>query len=278
MPTKSPTKANHVTIGHLKEIVSMPTMERILERQFVSIGARLSVDTGSAVRVDIRRDARGEYFEMRLPTSASADVVNTDARHRHLLLLVNEAGEKSHYLCGHDERHWFVAAIPESERGVVDVKTAQQALMPPAVRRAAGNIRIRHRHRRRNAAYLRQGEWFFIREPDLNPLPWMVLRHEPLSRGRGKFHMMEFAFRRGGTEVMVNDQYPGGLTDREYRALPENVRNRGNWRRMTRDAQVFAMGRIAHPDHATIVLNSWHRVFVNTESGARAMRHLAFLD
>ena len=29
---------------------------------------------------------------------------------------------------------------------------------------------------------------------------------------------------------------------------------------------------------ATIVLKGWHRVFMNTESLSRAMRHAAFLD
>ena len=33
-----------------------------------------------------------------------------------------------------------------------------------------------------------------------------------------------------------------------------------------------------HPDHATVVLPGWHRVLMNTEQGARAMRHVVFLD
>ena len=51
-----------------------------------------------------------------------------------------------------------------------------------------------------------------------------------------------------------------------------------NWRVMTRDANVYARGRVRHADHKTIVLHGWHQVVMNTESQAQAMRHVAFLD
>jgi hypothetical protein len=47
---------------------------------------------------------------------------------------------------------------------------------------------------------------------------------------------------------------------------------------MRRDPVVHVRRRISHPDHATINLSSWHRVLLNTESGARASTHVAFLD
>jgi hypothetical protein len=49
-------------------------------------------------------------------------------------------------------------------------------------------------------------------------------------------------------------------------------------RRMVRDPELYAKGAVRHPDHNTIVLRGWHRVLMNTEQGARAMRHVAFLD
>jgi hypothetical protein len=51
------------------------------------------------------------------------------------LLLVRGAGEKRKFLCGQDERHWFVAAIPESAP-VGTVRQAKEALKPPDVRAA----------------------------------------------------------------------------------------------------------------------------------------------
>ncbi len=74
------------------------------------------------VTVDIRRDERGEYFDVRHRSDVSVEVLDVKRADRHLLLMVREPTEsagretKSKFLCGHDERSWFVAAIPESVR------------------------------------------------------------------------------------------------------------------------------------------------------------------
>ncbi len=47
---------------------------------------------------------------------------------------------------------------------------------------------------------------------------------------------------------------------------------------MQRNPGVFVKGRVSHPDHRTIHLRGWHRVVMNTETQAPAMRHVAFLD
>ena len=108
----------------------MPAKDEVLERQFVSIGARARfVSPGAnSVSFNVRRDRRGEYFELGFSATALPSILNTDRRRRHLLLLVSVDGQKSRFLCGHDERHWFVAAIPEDERGVVNVAAARRAL------------------------------------------------------------------------------------------------------------------------------------------------------
>ena len=76
----------------------------------------------------------------------------------------SEGGEKSKFLCGFDERHWFEAAIPEWASAVRGVASAQDALQPEAVREAVARVRPHDRFRHRNAAYVRQGEWFFLPE------------------------------------------------------------------------------------------------------------------
>ena len=80
-------------------------------------------------------------------------MVDVDRRGRHLLLLVRDGGEKSKFLCGHDERHWFVAAVPEDARGVAGVATAKVALQPEDVRAAVDRQRPKDQFRRRNAAF-----------------------------------------------------------------------------------------------------------------------------
>ena len=152
----------------------MPAMNEIIERRFGFIGARARLIAAPAtgrVTIDVRRHRDREHFELRLPNTASAAVLDADKSARHLL-----------------------------------------------------------------------------------------------------------AFRRGGTTVYVSRVHPTGLTQEKFDALSDDDRRKQSWRQMVRDASVFAKGRIRHADHATLVLREWNQVFMNTEPGARAMRHVAFLD
>jgi hypothetical protein len=131
---------------------------------------------------------------------------------------------------GNDEHHWFVAAIPEKAR-ITTVAEAREALKPSDVHNRQAGLPSKLRSRRRNPAFVRQGEWFFVAMPSsFAPKANLVLCNEPLTRGRGS------------------------------------------------NTAVFVRGRIRHADHVTVVLDTWHRVFMNTESEANAMRHVAFLD
>jgi hypothetical protein len=94
------------------------------------------------------------------------------------------------------------------------------------------------------------------------PLAAHVLRDEPLRRGRGDAHVLQFAFRRGGEVVWVYGRHPTGIGEAAYERSPE----------------LYAKGAVRHPDHATIHLASWHRVLMHTEQRAQAMQHVAFLD
>jgi hypothetical protein len=255
-----------------------------LERRFAAVGARLNVAAGpwrGEPRIDIRRDARGEYFDVGFAGGGQVvelEVVDVHPRDRHLLLLARVGGQKSKFLCGHDERHWFVAAVPEAARGVSGVATAMVALQPDAVRALVERKRPKNPFRRRNAAYVRQGEWFFVFAVGINPPDALVLRNEPLSRGLGTPHVMQFAYRSGGDVVYVNRQHPSGITERRFAQLTAEQQRHGAWARMVRDPDVYAKGAIRHPDHATVHLDHWHRVLMNAEQGAQAMRHVAFID
>ncbi|MGC8644319.1 MAG: hypothetical protein ACP5XB_31035, partial [Isosphaeraceae bacterium] len=236
------------------------------------------------ISLDIREDRHGEYFEASRETSVDPEVAVLDVQpsDRHLLLLVREAGEKQKFLCGHDERHWFVAAIPENA-AVGTVRQAKEALKPAAVQLAQDlqKLRSNARNRRKNAAYHRQGEWFFLPVRGFRMDDSLVLRNEPLSRGNGgKPHWVEFCYRTGGETVYVCPRHPNGVSGKEYQSILDGnprARNWG-WLPMSRNPGVYVRGRVRHPDHKTIVLHGWHRVLMNTESQAKAMRHVAFLD
>jgi len=249
----------------------------VLERRFAAMGARVRL-VGTPLGAP-SVDVLGETFVLRFPGSgpeAGVEVIDVAPHDRHLLLLVRHGDEKSKFLCGHDERHWFVAAVPEGARGVTGVGTAKLALQPPAVRRAAASVRPKDRLRRRTSAYVRQGEWFFVPAAWLDPPALEVLRNEPLSRGHGNAHVLSYVYRRGGETVYVSPGNPNGISEDGYRRIPA-ARRRG-WAPMTLDPDLFAKGAVRHPDHATIVLRGWHRVLMSTEWAARAMRHVAFLD
>lgn len=236
--------------------------------------------------LDIRRDGQGEFFELRVPTHLSdaldVTVMQSEPRQRHLLLSVRKPGDQpqlDRFLCGHDEREWFVAAVPG---GASSVRQAMDALQPAPVRQALASHKVstNKRYRRKNRAFRRQGEWFFIPAPTLVVNPKLVLHNEPLRRGAGKPHLVEQLFRTGGETVYVCSQHPNGLLPAEYKRLMKSDRSaaRWSWRMMRRDMGVYARGAVSHADHATITLPFWHRVLMNTETQSRTMRNVAFLD
>jgi hypothetical protein len=261
--------------------------------KFARIGARIKVSDhfsrrartmSGAISLDIQSDRHGEFFDVvSAPgTSAEVAVLDVQAADRHLLLMVRQNGEKSKFLCGHDERHWFVAAVPENA-AVGTVRQAKEALKPAEVHTAQARqgLRAEARDRRKNPAYRRQGEWFFLPVPSFVADESAVLRNEPLRRGNGgKPHWVEFCYRTGGETVYVCTRYPNGVSpNRHAKILSTNPKAKAwGWLPMQRNPGVYVRGRVRHADHKTIVLHGWHRVLMNTEGQARAMRNVAFLD
>ena len=267
-----------------------------LQNKFAQLGARAQIrllrpnrwNSTRSVLIDIGTDRRGEFFDIQTSESVELEVLDVQPRDRHLLLMSREPATsrnapetKSKFLCGHDERHWFVAGVPESAP-VSSVVTAMEALKPGLVRDLERGLRGKRERRqgRKTPTFKRQGEWFFIPDPELKVDSRLVLRDEPLRRGGGKPHHCEQLFRHGGTTVYVCRQFPNGLTETERTALFERepLASRWAWRLMQRDPRVFVRGRVSHADHATITLNSWHRVLMNTEAESRAQTSVAFLD
>lgn len=277
------------------------TNQKLIERKFARLETRIKFTGtwkpwGRPARIfdpthftlDVSQDRYGEFFEVSVSpqTTLEVDAIDIQPNLRHLLLMVwrgsnsDETQRKDKFLCGFDERHLFVAAVPGDS--VSSVKTAMEALKPTLVKDAQDRVGLNGaaRLRRRNRAFVRQGEWFFLPAPELEVNPMLMLEKEPLSRGRGKAHLCQYAYRTGGEMVYVCRQYPSGMLENEYRKLlkqrPET--NKFNWSRMTRNPELYVQGTVRHPDHATLRLNGWHRVLMNTESEAPAGKHVVFLD
>jgi hypothetical protein len=203
----------------------------LLDTKFARIGARLKVAdrpsrrsrTSGVIILDVQTDRKGEFFEIVRQAGVEAEIAVLDVQpaDRHLLLLVREGKDKSKFLCGHDERHWFVAGIPESAP-VGTVRQAKEALKPAEVQTAQARQRLKGkaRNRRKNAAFVRQSEWFFLPVPGFVVDEKLVLPNEPLRRGNGgKPHWAEFCYRTGGETVYVCSKQPNGVTEAQYKGI-----------------------------------------------------------
>ena len=271
-----------------------------ITKQFEKMGARAKVRETlptrwnrrpelleRSVRLDIQHDKNGPFFDIAVGSKVDMSVLDIQASDRHLLVMAEVPGERTHdpsikskFLCGHDERDWFVAAVPESA-GASSVITAFEALKPQSVREEEEktHVKKKNRNRRKNDAWRRQGEWFFIPKPDLEFDKMIILSKEPLRRGRGKPHMVDELVRKGGQTVYVSFQHPNGLPQAAYNKLtPEQQKKQGPFRVMSRDPETYVRGKVRHADHKTIELPCWHLVQMNTESASRAMANVAFLD
>ena len=190
----------------------------LIRKKFNSMGADITFSNApprrfadeQLVSIDVVEEKKGDHFLLHNPKNSPVEVLDIRTELRHLLLMVRGEVEKGarkdlrRFLCGHDERHWFVAAVPEDAR-VSTVTQAMEALKPEAVKGAqkTAGVKTRHRIKRKNAAYVRQGEWFFIPREDEENKEHLVIRNEPLRRGNGKPHMAQFLCRNGGETVYV---------------------------------------------------------------------------
>ncbi len=271
----------------------------VLQRQFARIGANLRTDivppsdrrfrwgrSDDTFVLDIVQERNGEVYNLAIRadvrdtlTLAAVDVRPAE---RHLLLMAKQRTpqpSKDKFLCGHDERHWFVSPVPDAT-SIANVTQAMEALKPSIVRASQRRhgVKRKNRNRRRNAGFVRQGEWFFLPRPNFVPLAdLMILRNEPISRTGGKPHLVEEIYRSGGQTVYLCWKYPQGLTESQYlkfvRHNPKAAR--WNWRVLRANPVVHARGKVRHADHQTLVLPYWHRVVMNTES---RVSNVLFLD
>lgn len=266
-----------------------------IEDHFLRMGVRLKVTSPvidrrrwwipqSSYSLDVQGDRKGEHYVLTIPEDQEADlevgVLQNRPKERHLLLMVRDQENTiDRFLCGHDEREWFVAAVPGA---VSTVNDAMESLKPTAVRLAQIQARLsgKERRRRKNDAFRRQGEWFFLHVEPASVDESLILRWEPIARSGGKPHRVEELCRTGGETVYVCRNRPHGLRVKEYKKLLRQRPKAKNWNWTTQriNPGVFARGDVRHPDHKTITLHQWHRVLMNTENESRTMSKVAFID
>ncbi len=267
-----------------------------LSRQFARIGATLEVAELPSVRgrngasnfsLDIKEEGRREFYllEIAKPAIETVDfqVLNSRVDLRHLVLMAKNASaatvSKEKFLCGHDERHWFVASLPQTA-AVTDVTTAMESLKPREAvwSQRRNDVRPKDRNKRHNLGFIRQGEWFFVPEPNFRPAPLDIIRKdEPISRGAGsKPHIVSELMRRGGELVYVNRRTRAMLTDAQFRMQVRSgrIKNASEWVDQRMTTLVYVRGKVRHADHKTIELKGWHRVAMNAEPVSNTVRFL----
>ncbi len=271
-----------------------------LKEKFRKIGARVDIAFVDATQrrgfstfrnppasLNILNDKKENFFQINIRKDVSetldVSVLEVLPKDKHLVLLARQIDvdgnviSKDHFLCGQDERHFFVASVGK----VSTVAAAKESLKPNEILSQETGLKKEKRNRRKTSVFKRQGEWFFL-PVDLQPEPVFIRRDEPLVRNTGsKAHIAEFAYRSGGENVKVCREYPNGLTQDEYKTLIKDNPNAKylHWRYMKRNASVYVKGKIRHADHATVTLDTWHRVLMNTESfSASVAVTVAFLD
>lgn len=252
--------------------------------------------------VDVRKDKKGEYFDILVSNEVDIDVLNIDVDDRHLLLNAKIPDDNIYLkpdnikvLCGHDERHWFSSQVPFRS---INVKAAKDAIKPKEVIQAQKEAKVKSKkwNKRKNEGFIRQGEWFFVPTDYEDPNEDLILKNEPLiltGRRGGKPHIAQYAYRFGGTVVYVpNDRWGKvmdsiprnamdkantGLTEKErikfYKDYPKSKEL--NWTPRVKDMTLYVKGTIRHPDHKTIKLRGWHKVVVNGEIRGK---NVVFLD
>jgi hypothetical protein len=221
-----------------------------MREAFDAIGADVLVEVaGNAFEIDVRHSGDREFYQLQYPLgdTIQAEAVDVKPRLRHLVLDVTgwRLPISGRFLCGHDERHWFVASLPFARR-TMTVLGAMEALKPAVVLREQHRKGVRHRrYRRKTAAYVRQGEWFFLPRPMMH-VGEQAIRTGELVRPGGKPHQVEWLFRPEGRD------------------------------------ETFVRGAVSHPDHQTIHLQVWHRVVQNNEvepaPQVQQFTRMAYLD
>jgi len=249
---------------------------------FKNIGAaavieRRSIPSRSVVDTPVTVDVQKGKFIINLFGSDDSDISILDMKpkSRHLLMMIRNAKNNTKCVCGHDETQWYTAAVGNK---VSTVQAALESLKPDVVRRFQIGIRSNkkantHKNRSSIGKIPRQGEWFFIPQPNTVVDPMYILKNEPLQRNmQSKPHRCEELYRSGGSTVYVYGHQT--ITERDYKQLnPANKKL--PWRSMRANASILVRGAIKHPDHSTVHLMCWHKVELNNEVvGSSAIRYL----
>lgn len=173
-----------------------------------------------------------------------------------IVLITDDSSRK--YLMGMDEKHLFVCQIPEKGRVVNKVAEAHRDLKPKETR---------------GTKEKRQGEFFFLEvdNKEINEIDEKIkcLAKDKLGREifRAKNKSLNTIMKKleKGAGSGAYNFHNDGLGPRGNPHIAENI--------LVKDKEkIYVKGKIRHPEHSTINLLTWHRVYKNAEVEINANR------
>jgi hypothetical protein len=248
---------------------------RTLKEKFLKIGATVVIDpdvprnrmwgdSGKSVTYN-----KGTFRLTGIPPE-NIQVLDTNPGIKHLLILVRDEGvtKKTKFLCGHDERDYFVAQVGPT---ATNVAKAMDSLKPEDVIIAGkrGGVRKKDKNKHTTPAWKRQGEWFFIPVDFVPGKNDLVMKKEPFFRQGSSRHFAEEAVRKSGKAVYLKDGFKVSRVEyMRFLKLRMSGYPVGKLESRIETGEMLVRGKITHKDHTTLVLQGWHRVLLNNEESA----------
>jgi hypothetical protein len=176
-------------------------------------------------------------------------VVRKD-RHHAWALQSTDARERR-FLCGMDEQHLFIALLPDP---VSTVRDAHASLRDPRVDAAERGEPWRTR---------RQGEWFFVALPEDEERAVANLARKTLRVAHNVGIAQAAGIRRLGREHLAEEVLV-------VSGIPDAGGDTG--------ARVYVRGAVKHPDHRTLVLDTWCLTVPNREAIEAPIEGVGWID
>jgi hypothetical protein len=243
--------------------------EKNIQKKFEEIGAKVLIEENNTTDTDFRMDIvdrkAEEVFSISMKKhDIELQVLQTRKDIRHLLLMAKNKKLNTHekFLCGLDERHFFLVGVDDNVR---NVDQAMSSLKPGFVnfRQKITKVKTKNINKRHNKAFIRQGEWFFIPYNKLYTSNLIVIKNHSLNG-----HICDEVYEDVVENYFHHKHAPAGMLEWAYKKFLKKhprIHPRKGWTTSSSIFNLYARGHIRHKDHQTIYLNGWHIVLKNRQ-------------
>jgi hypothetical protein len=243
--------------------------EKNIQKKFEEIGAKVLIKENNISDRDfsvgiVDRKAEEVFSISMKKHDIELQVLQTRKDIRHLLLMAKNKKHNTHekFLCGYDERHWFLVGVDDDVR---NVDHAMASLKPGYInfRQKITKVKPKNINKRHNKAFIRQGEWFFLPYYRLNSNNLIIYKNHSLGG-----HICDEVYEDVVETYFHHKHAPDGMLDWTYKKFLKkhpHVHPKKGWSYSVSLFGRYARGHVRHKDHQTIYLNDWHIVLKNRQ-------------